>query len=150
MKKNKFRKKSGFTLIELLIVVAIIAILAGLSFPFYHAVYQQNNLDIATTTLASSYRRAAVLSQAADGDATWGVKIQTGVITVFQGTSYAARDTVYDEDIDIGSDITITGVSEIVFTKLFGLPGVTGTTTLDASTGEQETVTINSKGMVSY
>jgi len=140
----------GFTLIEVIIVIAIIGILAGVSFPFYNAILAKNNLAVASSSLAQSYRRAQALSQAVEQDANWGVKIQTGAITVFTGTDYTSRDTAYDEDLNISDSLIITGLNEVVFTKLYGLPETTGTTTLETPTGEQNTVTINVKGMILY
>ncbi|MFH1142354.1 MAG: prepilin-type N-terminal cleavage/methylation domain-containing protein [Candidatus Uhrbacteria bacterium] len=140
----------GFTLIEIIIVVAIIGILAGVSFPFYHSLLAKNNLAVASTSLSQSYHRAQTLSQAVEQDSTWGVKIQTGTITVFTGTDYLSRDDDYDENINIPNGIIITGIDEVVFTKFYGLPESYGTTTLETANGEQATVIINSKGMVLY
>ncbi len=85
---------AGFTLLELLLSAAIISALAGLSLPIYRTLIKKNDLDIAANTMASSLRRAQVLSQAVDGDTTWGVKAQSGSIVIFKGASYSEeRDT---------------------------------------------------------
>jgi hypothetical protein len=110
----------------------------------------RNDLDIAAVTTAQSLRRAALLSQAVDGDTSWGVKIQTGNITLFKGISYVARDITYDEVSNLPTSITPSGLSEIVFTKFSGLPGSTSTITLTSNANETRTITINPKGMVSY
>lgn len=143
-------KSHGFTLIEVMLSVAAIGIIAGISVPVYQSFQVRNDLDIATTETVHSIRRAQVLSQAVDGDTGWGIKIQSGSLTVFKGTSYATRDTTYDELFDMSTSTTPTGVSEIVFEKFTGLPETTGTITLTSNTNETRTITINAKGTVSY
>ncbi len=143
-------KFSGFTLIEMLLVIAIIAIISGISIPVYQSFQVRNDLDIATASIVQSLRRAAVLSQAVDNDTSWGVYVTSGSLTLFKGTSYATRDSNFDELFDIPLTITPSGVSEIVFTKFTGLPQTTGTITLTSNTNETRTITINAKGMVNY
>lgn len=139
----------GFTLIELLLSVAIISALAGLSLPVYRTLLSKNDLDISATVTASSLRRAQALSQAVDGDTTWGVKAQTGSIVLFKGASYAARDTTYDETFGVPTSIGFGGVSEIVFAKLTGLPQTTGTINLSTES-DARSVSINEKGTIGF
>lgn len=143
------RNEKGFTLLELLLSIAIIGILAGLSLPVSRTMLIKNDLDIATSNTVQTLRRAQVLSQAADGDTTWGVKIQSGSIVLFQGASYASRDSAYDETFDVPTSITPSGISETVFTKLSGNPQTTGTITLSTET-DTKSITLNGKGMVEY
>lgn len=145
-----YRKNYGFTLIEMVLSIAVIVIIAGISVPIYQSFQIRNDLDIATATIAQSLRRAAVLSQAVDGDTSWGIKIQSGNIEIFKGVSYAARDVAYDEVFSVPTSITPSGLSEIVFTKFSGLPVSTGTVTLTSNTNETRAITINTKGMVNY
>jgi prepilin-type N-terminal cleavage/methylation domain-containing protein len=140
----------GFTLIELLLSVAVITIITGMSVPIYQSFQVRNDLDIAGVTTAQSLRRAQVLSQAVDGDTSWGVEIQSGNITVFKGASYSARDTTFDEVTEVPTSITPSGLGEVVFTKFTGLPTSTGTVTLTSSANEIRTITINAKGNVEY
>lgn len=140
----------AFTLIEVLLSVAAIAAIAGISVPIYQSFQVRNDLDIAATTLAESCRRAAVLAQASDGDASWGVRVQTGSITLFKGTIYAGRDTSLDELFAVPTSIVSSGLSEIVFAKFTGMPIATGVTTFISPANESRTITINAKGMVDY
>ncbi len=140
---------AGFTLLELLLSVAIVALLAGLSLPVYRTLMQKNDLDIATTSVGQSLRRAQVLSQAVDGDTTWGVNTQNYHITIFKGASFAARDTNFDETFDVPITISISGTTEVVFTKFTGLPQTTGTINLSTA-NDSRLVTINAKGTITY
>lgn len=147
--ENK-KSGAGFTLIEVLLSVATVAVLAGISIPIYQTFQVRNDLDIGTTTIAQTLRRAQILSQAVDGDISWGIYIVSGNIILFKGASYAARDTTFDEIFDVPTSITPSGVSEIVFAKFTGLPQTIGTITLISNINETRTITINTKGMVSY
>ncbi len=141
--------KLGFTLLELLLTIGLMGALAGISLPIYRNLMKKNDLDIAATTVALSLRRAQLLSQAVDGDTTWGVKIQSGSIVVFKGTTYAARDTAYDESFDLQSSISPSGTTEYVFSKFSGNLSATATATL-SSESDSRNITVTTKGRVSY
>lgn len=140
----------GFTLIELLLSVAIITIIAGMSVPVYQSFQVRNDLDIAAVTFVQTARRAQTLSQAVDGDISWGARAGSGNITLFKGMSYALRDTAYDEIFDMPSNIAVSGTQEYVFTKFTGLPQTTGTLTLMSVNNEMRSITVNGRGMASY
>lgn len=140
----------GFTLIELILVIATITVLAGMAIPVYSTLQVKNDLDVAANTTIQTLRRAQVLSQAVDGDTTWGAKIQVSNITLFKGPSFAGRDTTYDEDYSLSGNVIPTGVSEVVFSKLLGTPNTIGTLTLTNTNGETQNITIGSKGQLDY
>ena len=151
IKSYAFKKNNaGFTLIELLLSIAVIILIAGMSAPVYQSFQVRNDLDIATVATAQSLRRAQILSQAVDGDTSWGVKVQTGSSVLFKGANYATRDTVYDEIFDVPESIAPSDVSEIVFTKFTGLPQTTGTIIYTSNANETRTITINVEGTISY
>ncbi len=143
-------RSKGFTLLEILMSIALITVVAGIGVPVYQSFQVKNDLDVAVNSWAQALIRAQALSRATDGDSTWGAGIQSGNLTLFKGTSFALRDTAYDEVFDIAGSITPSGLTEIVFAKFSGLPQSTGTTTLTSSTNEVRAIAINSKGMVSY
>lgn len=144
------RQKSGFTLLEVLLSVAVITLISGIFLVVYQAFQVRNDLDIAATTYVHTLRRAQILSQAVDGDMPWGVYIVSGNITLFRGTSYITRESSLDEIFDLPASITPSGISEIVFNKLSGLPQITGSVTLTSNTNETNIITINSKGTIEY
>ena len=140
----------GFTLIEVLLSLALMALLAVMSVPVYQSFQVRNDLDIAAVTLAQTLRRAELLSQAVDGDSTWGVRIESGLITLFKGASYGARDFNFDETFIVPTSITPSGAQEFVFAKLSGAPQSTGTVTFTSSINETRTITVNARGTVGY
>jgi prepilin-type N-terminal cleavage/methylation domain-containing protein len=139
----------GFTLLEVLLSMAIVTALAGLSMPVLLSFNNRNDLDIATQGIVSSLRRAATYSRGVNQDSQWGVKVQTGSITLFKGTGYASRDAQYDETTSIPSNMATSGLDEIVFSKLEGTPNTNGNITLQSSPfNVTRTLTIKAKGMV--
>ena len=141
---------SGFTLIELLLSVAIIGLLTGLSLPVYESFVRRNDLDLAGQNLTLALRRAATYARAVNYDTAWSVRVQPSSIVLFQGTTFATRNTVFDETIPSPGSITPSGLGEVQFSKFNALPNTTGSVTLTSTTNDVRTVTINAKGMVTY
>jgi prepilin-type N-terminal cleavage/methylation domain-containing protein len=144
------QSERGFTLLEILLVVVIISAIAGFSTPVYQSFQVKNDLDIAAQTIASCFRRAQTLAEASDGDSQWGVEILAGSITVFQGTAYSGHNNAFDEITSMPPTITPSGLSEVEFDRLTGQALSTGTVTLTTSTGLTKTITLSSKGTVTY
>ena len=141
----------GFTIIEVLLSVSILAFLSLGSITVFQSFQRTNDLNVTINLLSHTLRRAQGLAQASDGDSTWGVALQTQTITLFKGGSYATRDSNFDELLDVAAGITMSGLSEVVFSKVSGDPQATGTTTLQiAELNETRAVNINAKGMVSF
>lgn len=140
----------GFTLIEVMLSVVIIGILAGLSAPVYASLQTRGDLDTNAQAIAEQLRRANTYARAIKSDNPWGVRIGGGAVTLFEGTSYATRDTTNDEITYLPGTLTATGLSEVVFAKATGLTATTGTITLTASTNDTKAITVNAKGMVAY
>lgn len=146
----KQKNKKGFTLVEILLVVGLIALISGISIPVYQSFQVKNDLDVAINNTAQTLRRAQIFSQAVNGDSVWGVKVQSGSMVFFKGTSYATRDANYDEIFDMPTNISISGLSEIIFSKLTGFPTATGTLTLTTINNDSGQITINEKGTIAY
>ncbi len=149
LNKNFFQAQYGFTLLEVLLAIAILALITGIGLPIFRSWQISNDLEVAATITAQSLRRAQFLSQAVDGDQGWGVKIQPGQVIIFQGNSFTARDTTKDELFDISGHITVSGLTEVVFSKFYGIPQNTGAITF-SSNNQIRNIIINSKGVVFY
>ena len=142
--------KQGFTLIEILLVIAIIVALALFTLPIGIRFYKIQQLDSATDGIVQSLRRAQ-LKALSQGDNSFGVYVgsgQTGQYSLFKGNSYEHRT---DEEVfKINSSISFSNVSEVVFSKLEGLPTITGQGNdiiLTTDTGTK-TIDINEMGRV--
>jgi prepilin-type N-terminal cleavage/methylation domain-containing protein len=141
----------GFTLVEALLSMAIIGILAALSAPIYASFQTRNDVDTNTQTVAELLRRANTYARSVKNDNAWGVHVNGATATLFEGTSYAARDTTSDETTIMPSNLTASGLTEVVFAKASGLTSNTGTITITAAnTNDTKAITVNAKGMVAY
>lgn len=145
----KLKANKGFTLIEVVLSMAIIILIFGIAAPVYQDYQIRNGMDTNVNAIIENLRRAQILSMAVDGDSNWGVNILNNQITLFKGTSFATRDTTFDEASDMLSVISPSGLDEIIFSKLNGLPNTTGGINLSAS-GNTRTITINEKGILTY
>lgn len=149
--KNLTKQIKGFTIVEMLVVVSIIIILAGLSSVHFTSIISNTNLDVSIQTVTGQLQRAQILSQAVKEDSTWGVRISSGQVVVFKGSDYINRDPNFDEISSVPEVIIFSGLSEVVFSKMYGFPDVTGDIDLLApGTGETKTVNINSRGRLDY
>lgn len=141
----------GFTLIELLLSIGLIGILTGIGAPILGRAQTKNDLDTAVSSFVSSVRRAEILSQAVDSDIGWGVKLDSTSITLFKGNTFATRNSGFDEVFSVPTTITFSGTSEIDISKFTGYPASTASTTFTSTIySDSVTVTVNSRGMVSY
>ncbi len=148
--KNFLFLRKGFTLPEVLLSVTLLGVIASMTIPMYRTFMVRNDLDTAAMTIAQGLRRAQALSEAGDGDTTWGVRVGVGSILIYKGASYVSRDSSFDENTSIPTTIVPAGITEVVFSKITGTPSATGTFILTSQNNETRTVTINEKGTVSY
>ncbi len=126
----------GVTLIEILVVMALIAVVAGLAMittldAFRGSAYH-NERDSLIAALYKARSQAVsniCLGAGCTQGKPHGVYIQTDPIThvvqqyvIFQGSSYAGRDAAVDEPLNSNYTVAITGMSEVVFTELSGDP----------------------------
>ncbi len=143
-------QQSGFTLIELLLSVGIISIMVTLTLPVYNMFAQRNELDIAGQQLVSALRRAQTYARGMQDDSAWSVEIGSTTVTLFKGTSFGSRDATADETFSVPGTVTVSGLSEVQFSKFTGAPNTTGTITLTSNANDSRTVTVNAKGRIDY
>lgn len=144
------RGQKGFTLIEMLLSVAIIGMLVGLSLPLLQSFQARTDLDVTTEAVANSLRRAQTYARGVSGDSTWSVRIASGAATLYKGSTYASRDSSYDEATTISTTFTVSGLSDVTFSKLSATPSTTGSVIITGTTNDTRTVTLNAEGMVTY
>lgn len=137
-------------MLEMLLTIAIIAILGGISAPIYMSFLTRNDLNVTSTIMTQSLRRAQTQAKNMVNDSNWGVHVEDQMLTIFSGESYAGRDASYDETFDIAPTISFSGISEVVFTRFTGDTLNSGAIILNSSNNETRTITINQKGMVDY
>jgi len=143
------RSGAGFSIIELLIVVAVILMLSGLGgfigLDFYRSYVMNSERD----TLLSLLMRARNMAQTNINQAPHGVYITETAYTVFQGDSYASRNIIYDETIGMNPSVAASGLHEVVFERLDGSTGNSGSIVL-SNKNRSITVSLNSEGGINW
>ena len=150
-------KQRGFTLVEILVVVGIIGLFLGLSLVQLRSFQQVSYLENTGREVIAALRLAQSRTLASEGALQHGVHFDTTTTphqyTLFQGSSYGARDSAKDEitvlqkTIEI-SVISLGGGDEVVFLRLTGQAGAQGTITFRkiADPTNTKTVSILSSG----
>lgn len=151
--------QTGFTLLEFLIAIGLTIILAASALPLYGNLQWTAQLNEIEARTAGELRLARELSSARSGDSQYGIYFDVNPASAdrlifFRGASYAARNPSYDRITALSDILTLQtalagGGAEIVFSKNFGIPSVTGTVTLTHSgSGDLRVISINAYGMV--
>lgn len=140
--------QKGFTLIELLLFVLLISILGILSTGFYARFYTQNSVTAVTDQLTQELRKAQGYAMAGKQGGSWGVHNGTNQLTMFQGGTYVGRNMAFDETFPINGNITVTGFTDEIFSRVTGTPSAATTVTITGDTNIR-TVTINNQGVIS-
>ena len=130
--------------------MAVLALLIAVSLPLTLSFYKTRQLDVYENGIVQAIRRAQLKAMSVEADSSFGVYITLNHYVLFRGNSYATpRDTTYDEVFELPSNLSVTGLSEIVFSRLKGVPSVTGNITLTLDS-KSETININEVGRINY
>lgn len=140
--------RNGFTIIELILVVAIVALIAALSSPFYSRFLLQNSVDNTTNQLLGSLRKAQTYAMAGKQTSAWSVNFSSNTITLYMGTTFAGHDATYDETFSVNPAVSVSGMTDISYARITGLPTPTSATITISSGNNNETITLNSQGVV--
>ncbi len=147
---NREHGKEGYTMVEVLIVLAILAFAAMSVLPFLGYFQHQQTLTTVEQDLMQALRRAQHRAVIAERDSAWGVFIQARSFTTYAGTSYATRNSAFDKTESLSSTFLLTGMADIPFTKLTGIPGATGTITItETDSAKSLHIDINGQGGIS-
>lgn len=140
----------GFTIVELLLSVTIIGIIGGITIPLYMSFQQRNDLSLTTETTANMIRRAQTYARSGKNDSDWGVRFDDTAVTLFRGSSYAGRDTAFDELLEVPAGSDLSGLAETYFSKVTGNANGVGTITLTSAQNESKEITIDVRGKISF
>ncbi|MCH7597463.1 prepilin-type N-terminal cleavage/methylation domain-containing protein [Patescibacteria group bacterium] len=148
--------KCGFTLIELLIVIGITLALVVVAIPIYGNLQVSSQLNDSMDQIVQTLRTARERSIARRNDSMHGVYFEINApgddrFILYQGDSFATRDSNYDRALTLSSSImlstTLSG-DEVSFSKSFGGPNATGTVILTHDAQGARTVTITRIGSI--
>lgn len=149
--REMFEDSRGISFIEILLVVAITSIAAAASVPIIGNLQKSSQLAQESTQIIQTVRIAKERASSRLNNASHGVYFQPSYYTLYQGASYAVRDSSYDRTLVLDNALSLstnlTG-DEVNFSKGLGEPDTTGTITLTHSVQGIKIITINSFGKV--
>ncbi len=141
------RSQGGYTLIEVLLVLTILALSTAMILPFLGHFQQQQTLSSVEQDLMQALRRAQHRAIILERSSAWGVAIQTHSFTTYAGSSYGTRNTAFDKTETVSAPFSVSGLSDVSFAQVTGLPGTTGTVTVtDTTKGSSMHIDINAQG----
>jgi len=147
------KKHKGFTLIEILIVIAIIIILVGISFPFLRGFQKESDLVNSSEKIVSSLRLAQNKTLASKQSGQWGVFFATSTepneVVLFRGEDYQSRDIDFDVVYQLADSVEIyeinlneQGIEEVVFYPIIGTTDQFGSISIRIKDDHEKTNTI--------
>ncbi|MCB9807893.1 type II secretion system protein [Candidatus Peribacteria bacterium] len=129
------KHRTGFTFIEVLLVIGVASLIAGVSVPTYRNYKVRSDLYLARDVVIQGLYRARLLSQSGEHDDEWHYEINEGI--VFKGDDFATRDTDYDELFVLPDSVFPTGIEEVAFERITGVPSPDGDIVLESLLGEK-------------
>lgn len=106
MKKNN---RKGFTIVELVIVIAVIAILAGVLIPTFAGIVEKANKSAALQEAQNAYKEAYANAMAEDGviEATEEASATGGWTFKFTNTNGVIAASEVEEPTDFKYEVTV-------------------------------------------
>jgi len=133
-------------MLELLLVIAAAILIAALTIPVGIRFFQTQTLDETTNGILETLRRAQSQAMFQKNDKAFGVKFLSDSYILFQGSLYGEFPSE-DENFSLPSGITTSGINEVVFSKLTGIPNSSGTLTI-TSGNDSQALNINTQGKI--
>lgn len=133
---NNKQKVFGFTLVEVMLVMALTFVVGVFVSPVGVSFYKSQLLNETSDGLVSALREAQSLSMSGKDNQAFGIYMGEGEYVVFTGDTYASRIVSEDLVFPFATSVSITGPSEVTFSKLTGEPSYEGA--LIVSLGDKE------------
>lgn len=143
-------KNKGFSLIEMIVVMGMMLVVFYFSVPYGINFYRSQMLEAARGNIINALEQARHNAILQKNDSNFGVTLSqvANSYVVFQGTAYGTRAVDQDEIFPLSADIAYTGLTDVIFYKLTGLPSATGTISLTYGT-VSKTILIGDSGGIS-
>lgn len=142
------KSRLGFTLIELLVAISIFLLIGTFTTNFYTGFLTQNSVSNTQDQFLGSLRKAQIYAMVGKRGSNWGVHYDSGTdkITVYSGTAWDGHTATYDENYSVNPNIIVEGVTDIIFTRITGVPNTSGTITITGNS-DIKTIDINVQGV---
>jgi prepilin-type N-terminal cleavage/methylation domain-containing protein len=146
----------GFTMVELLIAIAIAILLLSAAMSLQGNYGASSQLYSANIQVLQTLRIAREKSIAGLNNSPHGVFFEHNAIAkdriiLYQGTSYALRDPLYDREVVFPLVLSVSSTltnNDITFSRGMGIPNNIGTITLTHEGGINAVLSVNILGVV--
>ena len=145
---------SGITFVEMILVIAIFAIVTVIAVGAFSKATGREALDKKTGVALSLLEQARNLTLSAKGASVYGVHFEATKAVLFSGSTYSASAASnvtesVSSPVQISSINLFGGGSDVLFNRLVGDTGQSGTVTLSliASSTQAKTITIFATGL---
>lgn len=136
-------------MLEIMLSLAFISLITAMPFLWDNFSLPRTNLTHASELTVEALRTAEQFAVAQKAGGAWGVQVRADGLTLFQGDSFAGRNSAQDRTLTFAQDVAITGVDEVVFAQATGIPNTTGVMLLSLN-GNNSSITIREHGFVDY
>ena len=141
------RSLMGFTLVELLVSITLLFLVVGVGFWVVPELYRRQMASAERDTIIEVLRRARTKALTNVRQSDHGVRVNANEYALFEGSSYATRNTAYDESFLRTTGFTVGGLSEVVFRALDAYVATSGAVTISHDP-HIFTVSVNSEGAI--
>jgi len=157
MKSARFIfNKKGFTAIEFLIALSILSVLTAIIFTSMSRFRSGKALQAVSEDILSLLDEGRADTLSAKDSYAYGVHFESSEITLFRGAAYSSFDP-NNRTVDIDGAVEISSISlagggpDVLFHRLTGKTGQSGTITirLKSDTSKTKTILIEASGVAS-
>lgn len=142
------RTQPAFTLAELLIVLGMMVLFAGFAAAVGGPTIRNAEFDRVRETVRNELAAAQADTISGTLDSAWGVAFSSSTITRYRGASYAARNATYDRVTSYSNGVTLSGSTDVAFSRPTGLPASAATIVITSGV-LHATTTVSTTGAVS-
>ena len=143
-------KTKAFTLLEILLVIALAIGIFAISAPLGLRMYRTQLVEDTTSNIIDALERARHYAILQKYDSSFGVTLSevSDSYVLFAGPDYANRDQTKDEVYPVISQITFSGLTDIVFASLTGTSSTTGTIIISYGDDIVREILIDNSGLI--
>lgn len=145
--------KKAYTLIEVTLVLALIAMIAGIASPIFFSQLNNERVKFEAENLSSLIFATQQDAYTGKNMTSHGIKLETTKFTIFEGASFSSatvkEEFVFKNKVNITAINLTGGSSEIVFPQGSFRPTSFGTITLSDGLSNF-IVEINSEGLTNF
>ena len=137
---TRSRSTAGFTMLEMVVVLALIAVVLGLSYASWRGHIAQRQLQYGIVQVATDLREGQERAKEA--------RVQYTVTFTAASSAYVIAGGTFAENGRLPDGVTV-AANDLVTFSAFGQPNTAHTITIQNSTGNG-TVTVNATGGINY